>query len=199
MFVINAMQTQRSVPVWLNEEQLKQFKRVGKNVLISDKAVFYGADKIEIGDHVRIDDFCLLSSYGGFIKIGKRVHIAAGVKIYGSAGVEIGDYANISCNCTIFSASDDFSGEYLIGPTVPLTTRCVKARTIYIGPYSVMAAHCVLFPGAVLAAGVALGACAMLSKHTDPWKVYVGVPAKYLHDRKIDLLQLAEDLDKKEK
>ena len=38
------------------------FAAVGKNVLISDKASIYGAERIEIGNNVRIDDFCILSS-----------------------------------------------------------------------------------------------------------------------------------------
>ena len=42
----------------LNSEQIKNigFKTVGKNVLISDRASFYGAENIAIGDNVRIDD-----------------------------------------------------------------------------------------------------------------------------------------------
>lgn len=37
------------------------FKSCGKNVLISRKASIYSPAKIEIGDNVRIDDFCILS------------------------------------------------------------------------------------------------------------------------------------------
>jgi len=48
------------------------FKRLGVNVKISDKASIYDADKIEIGDHSRIDDFCILS---GNISLGSYNHI----------------------------------------------------------------------------------------------------------------------------
>jgi galactoside O-acetyltransferase len=43
-----------------SESKLKQlgFKSIGKNVLISKKASFYGINRIQIGDNVRIDDFC---------------------------------------------------------------------------------------------------------------------------------------------
>ena len=43
---------------WLNQKQLKkmQFKNLGENVLISDKAVIYNTELISIGDNSRIDD-----------------------------------------------------------------------------------------------------------------------------------------------
>ena len=48
---------------YLTEFELKEmgFKRLGKNVKISDKASIYNADQIEIGDNSRIDDFCVIS------------------------------------------------------------------------------------------------------------------------------------------
>ena len=60
---------------YLTEEELKAagFKKLGRNVKISDKASIYDADKMEIGDNSRIDDFCVVS---GNILIGKFVHIA---------------------------------------------------------------------------------------------------------------------------
>ena len=50
------------------------FKSIGKNVLISRKASIYGADKIEIGNNVRIDDFCVLSSGDDGFLIGNNIH-----------------------------------------------------------------------------------------------------------------------------
>ena len=39
------------------------FASVGENVQISNKACFYGAAKMRIGSHVRIDDFCILGIF----------------------------------------------------------------------------------------------------------------------------------------
>ena len=48
---------------YYTEEQLKSmnFGFLGKNVRISDKAVFYDSHLQKIGDHARIDDFAVLS------------------------------------------------------------------------------------------------------------------------------------------
>ena len=73
---------------FFNEEELNKmgFKSIGKNVLISKKASIYSPEKIKIGDHVRIDDFTILS---GNITIGNYVHISAYVALYGRFGIEI--------------------------------------------------------------------------------------------------------------
>ena len=46
-----------------SEEELQQmgFAHVGHDVMISRKASIYGASNIWIGNHVRVDDFCVLS------------------------------------------------------------------------------------------------------------------------------------------
>jgi len=61
---------------FLSKNELRQvgFARYGRNVLISRKVSFYYPEKIEIGNNVRIDDFCILS---GHIVMGNYIHIAA--------------------------------------------------------------------------------------------------------------------------
>lgn len=46
-----------------SDEELQQmgFAHVGHDVMISRKASIYGASNIWIGNHVRVDDFCVLS------------------------------------------------------------------------------------------------------------------------------------------
>lgn len=87
------------------------FKHIGERCLISRYARFYGADKISIGDNVRIDDFCILS---GEITIGSNVHISAYVALYGANGIVLEDCTGISPRSTIFSAMDDFSEIFLL-------------------------------------------------------------------------------------
>lgn len=48
---------------------------------------------MEIGNDVRIDDFCILS---GNIPIGNFVHIACYTSLIGRGGIWIGDYVGIS-------------------------------------------------------------------------------------------------------
>ena len=80
----------------LKKEELKKFKYVGKNVLISSLASIHNPENISIGDYSRIDDFCILSAGEGGISIGRNVHIAVYVSLIGKENIHIDDFAGIS-------------------------------------------------------------------------------------------------------
>jgi len=104
---------------FLSQEQLEemQFKSLGVNVKISDKASIYDSDQIEIGDHSRIDDFCVVS---GKVKIGRNVHIAIFCNVAGGEkGIHLDDFSGLAYGCHVFTQSDDYSGKTLTNPTVP--------------------------------------------------------------------------------
>ncbi len=65
-----------------SKDELKEIglKSYGKNVLISRKCSIYGTGNMEIGNHVRMDDFCILS---GKIVLKNFIHIAAFSALYG--------------------------------------------------------------------------------------------------------------------
>ena len=94
---------QNNMTSFYDENELKEigFKSYGENVKISRKSSIYGAEKISIGNNVRIDDFCILS---GQIKLGNYIHIAAYSALYGGEdGIVIKDFANISSRVSIYS------------------------------------------------------------------------------------------------
>ena len=65
----------------MDSDELKamDFKHVGSGVRVSNRASFYGAEQISIGDGSRIDDFVVLSAGAGGISIGRNVHVAVRV------------------------------------------------------------------------------------------------------------------------
>ena len=65
-----------------SDEELQQmgFAHVGHDVMISRKASIYGASNIWIGNHVRVDDFCVLS---GKITFGNYIHVAVTTTLFG--------------------------------------------------------------------------------------------------------------------
>lgn len=52
---------------WYSGEELSHmgFASLGKEVKLSRRAALYGIERIAIGDHSRIDDFCVLSAGTG--------------------------------------------------------------------------------------------------------------------------------------
>jgi len=163
------------------------FKSLGRNVLISRFAHFFGEENIEIGNYVRIDDFCILS---GNIRLGNHIHISAYCGLYGKFGIEMEDYTGLSPRCTVFSASDDFSGNSLIGPMVDEKFTYITGSKVLIRKYSQVGCNCVIFPGVTINEGVAVGAMSLIINSLEPWKIYKGIPAAPLKDRSRKLLDL---------
>ncbi|MEG2082634.1 MAG: acyltransferase [Oscillospiraceae bacterium] len=175
-------------------EELKEFgfKHVGENVLISKKASLYDTAQMSFGHDIRIDDFCILV---GKITMGNYIHIAPFAGLHGSGGGEVvlEDFCSVASQSSIYSGSDDFSGNAMVNPMVPEKFRNTITSKIVLGKYSVVGLNCVLLPGAFLAEGSSLGAMSLLTKATDPWGVHVGIPAKRIKDRSQKIIALEKD------
>ena len=174
-----------------SEEELKSlgFKSCGENVLISRFARFYGISNMEIGNNVRIDDFCILS---GKIKIGNYVHISAYTALYGSQGIEINDYCGCSARSIIYSAMDDFSGEYMIGPMVPDDLTNVTGGPVILEKYVQLGANTTVMPNLKIGEGAVTGSCTLVRHDVEPWTVNIGIPSKVLKRRKDNPKELSK-------
>lgn len=167
------------------------FKMVGVNVKISNKASIYNPELIEIGDNSRVDDFCLLS---GRIKIGRNVHIAAFCNIAGGElGVVMEDFSGLAYGCQVFTQSDDYSGRTMTNPTVPKKYKREIIKTVKICRHVIIGTNSIVMPGVTIAEGCSVGAMTMVTKSTEPWGIYFGIPAKKIKSRRADLLSLESE------
>lgn len=172
-----------------SREQLERlgFKTLGNNVLVSDKASIYNQSEIDLGDNTRIDDFCVIS---GKVSIGRNVHIAVFCNVAGGEkGIVIEDFSGLAYGCQVFSQSDDYSGMSLTNPTVPSCYKNETKKPVHIGRHCIIGASSIILPGVRLAEGTSVGAMTMVTKDTEPWAIYFGIPAKRLRIRKRDLLE----------
>lgn len=181
---------------FLTEDQLANLglKSYGDDVLISDKASIYSPELISIGNNVRIDDFCILS---GNIILGSYIHISAYSALYGKFGIEMQDYTGLSPRCTIFSASDDFTGNYLISPMVPDEYTNVVGGKVSINRFSQIGAGTTILPNVTIGEGVAVGAMSLINKALVPWTIYAGIPVKPIKKRSQNLLKFAQEIEHK--
>ena len=167
------------------------FKFLGENVLISDKASIYDYRSIEIGDNSRIDDFCVIS---GKVSIGRKVHIAVFCNVAGGEeGIVLEDFSGLAYGCHIFTQSDDYSGRTMTNPTIPDKFKKETKASVRIGKHSIVGTASVILPGVVLAEGTSVGAMTMVTKSTEPWSIYFGIPAKKIKNRRRDLLELENE------
>ena len=165
-------------------------KSYGKNVLISRYARINNPGNISIGNNVRIDDFCILSAGSEPFILEDYIHISAGVYIYGQSGFHMKSFSNISCGCKIFTQSDTFDGDFLIGPTIPIEHRHVYGSSLVIERYVIIGAGCTVLPEAKFGEGVAIGANSLVKKECIEWSMYVGTPLKFIKQRSKNLLNI---------
>ena len=174
-------------------EELKKMgiAKFGEDVLISRKASLYMTDKMEFGNHVRIDDFCHLS---GKIIIGNNVHIAPYVNLVGgNAGIIIDDFCGISAKGSVYAITDDYSGKALTNPTIPDKYKAVEQETVILNKHALIGVGSVILPGVIVGEGTSVGAMSLVNRSLDSWGMYVGIPCKKISDRKKDLLKFEEE------
>ena len=164
------------------------FRAVGADVNISDASRFYNAQAIEIADHVRIDDFCILSAGAGGIRIGRYVHIGCYASLIGKEEITLEDFSGLSGRVSLYSSSDDYSGEWLTNPTVPDELRKANHGPVRIGRHAIIGSGAVVLPGVSVGEGAAVGALTLVARDLDPFTTYLGVPARKVGERSRDLL-----------
>lgn len=185
---------------YLTSEDLKEFgfKRLGRNVRISSDARIYGQENISLGDNIRIDDFTTLSGATGSIEIGNYVFIARGCHLSGTLGIRMQDFSSMAANTVIYSASDDYGGDYMTAQAIPqeFTTRI--GGMVDIGKHVIIGSGCTICGPSVIGEGCSIGSMTLVIGDLEPWGIYVGIPAKRLKERKRNLLELQDRLLKQQ-
>ena len=87
------------------------------------------------------------SSLSGPIKIGSHVHIAAYTALYGGGGITLCDFCNLSSRVSIYSVSDDYSGETMTNPTIPEEFKIVDRAPVVLGRHVIVGSGTVVLPG----------------------------------------------------
>jgi len=171
-------------------------KKCGLDVVISENVEVIRPQLVEIGNHVAIDSgfYCTTA-----LSTGDYIHIAPQVVIIGgkNASLKMGNFTNISVGGRIICGSDEFLGEGLItAPGIPNQFRDnLIIEPIIFEDFANVGANVTICPGVTLAKGSVIGACSLVTKNTEPWTIYTGIPAKPLKIRRKDkIIQYAKEM-----
>jgi len=163
---------------FLSQQELDALglRACGRDVKISRFANLYAPGSLSIGDHSRIDDFCILS---GDITLGVCVHVAPQCLLFGASGLVLEDFSGLSSRVAIYTESEDYvAGNSLTNPTVPAPFRkVVDAGAVRLGRHAIVGCGAVILPGASLGEGTSIGALSLVRGQLEPWSVYAGNPA----------------------
>lgn len=182
---------------FLSFEDLREigFKSLGENVKVSVLAKFYNPSQIELGSHVRIDDFAIISAGAEGIKIGNYVHIACMCGLMGAKRIEMKDFSGLSSRVFLYSSSDDYSGESLTNPTTPDDLKSLSEGPVTLGRHVIVGTCATLLPGVSIGDGAAVGAYALVNSDVSESVVVAGQPAREIKKRSATLFELEKRIN----
>ncbi len=140
-----------------------------------------GSGRLELAAEVDVYPGGYLSVGGenGLISVGRKSHFAAGCAIYGGGGVRLGAYCNIAAHVVITSVQHDPRRHDRPMALAPATSAPITlADDVWLG------ANSTVVQGVTIAEGCILGANGVLTRDTEPFGIYAGVPARRISDRR---------------
>jgi acetyltransferase-like isoleucine patch superfamily enzyme len=170
------------------------FKSVGENVMIAKNATIIGIHNVAIGSNVRIDANVAIIASQGFLRLGSFIHIGGACHLSCGGGVTMEDFSGLSQGVRIYSITDDYSGGSLTNPTVPSKFLNPTIARVRLGRHVIVGSGSVVLPGIDVGEGTAIGALSLVTRSTDEWSIYSGVPATRRKDRSRTLLKMERDL-----
>jgi acetyltransferase-like isoleucine patch superfamily enzyme len=184
---------------FLSDDELSAlpFAAIGEDVMIDSSVRLIGIENISLGSHVRIDAGTIIVATGP-VAIGSRVHIAANCYLEGKSGIRIADFVGLSGFVSLYSVSDDYSGASLTNPMTPERFKVIQSGQIVLERHAIVGTKATVLPGVIIGEGAAVSAHALVVKHVPPWTIYGGTPARYIKQRKRDLLEFERALVKDE-
>tara|TARA_Y100001973_G_scaffold33653_1_gene50714 strand:- start:22405 stop:22971 length:567 start_codon:yes stop_codon:yes gene_type:complete len=169
------------------------FKELGDNVKIAKNCIIIGPENISIGSNVQIDGGVYIIAATGYMEIGNHIHISANCYFSCSGGIILKDYCGLASRVTIYSSSDDYTGEYLTNPTVPQEFRKLYPELVTLGEHVIIGTGTAVLPGSNIGQGCSVGAMSLVTRNLEEWGVYFGSPAKRIKNRKKDLLKYCQN------
>ena len=165
------------------------FRSIGRNVKIDRNCTIIGLENIFIGSNVRIDGFCtLIAADSGRLEIGSYVHIAAYCSLSAGEGIKLCDFSGLSQRVSIYTRSDDYSGEYLTNPTVPAMFTGGTRGSVEIGRHTIIGSGSTILPSVQIGEGSSVGAHSLVTRSLEGWGVYFGQPVKRIKARSKNML-----------
>jgi acetyltransferase-like isoleucine patch superfamily enzyme len=179
------------------------FRQCGPGLILGRGVTIRHADKIRLGRHVVIDDFCVLDGRGageegliledevivnrgtivqskfGPVRIGSGTNIGAGSHLCAMGGIDIGEAVLITGNCTISG------GRY---HTEALDVPIMQQGAYTHGPISIgrgcwLGMKVLVLDGVRIGQGCAIGAGAVVNRDLPDYAVAAGVPAEVIRIR----------------
>lgn len=154
---------------------------IGANAIIESNVTintYIGGGTIKIGKNCELRKGCQLLSYGGTLIIGNYVSVNPYTLIYGQGNVIIGNYVRIAAHCVLIPSNHIFED-----PVRPIYFQGLMNKGIKIEDDVWIGCGARILDGVTIAKGCVIGAGSVVTKSTEAYGVYAGVPAVKIKSR----------------
>lgn len=157
--------------------------RIGDHVTFSAYTIVTGTGRLLIDDHVGfyVNTCIELGREGddGVLKVGHHSHFAPGCLLYGNGGLDIGPYCNIAAHTVFATPGHDHRHPETPMALLPDRLGPIRlVRDVWIG------ANATVTMNTTIAEGCVIGANAVVTRDTEPYGIYAGVPARRIAKRR---------------
>lgn len=142
----------------------------------SDPRQFAG--QIRLGAGTVIQPYAYLLSDGGSLTLGEHCSVNAFCFLHATGGLSIGNYVRIAAHTVIVTSAHRFDD-----PTRPIHAQGNTLEPVVIEDDVWIGAGVRIRGGVRIARGGVIGAGAVVTRDTEPWGVYAGVPARLIRKR----------------
>tara|TARA_B100000902_G_scaffold373870_1_gene402287 strand:- start:474 stop:1160 length:687 start_codon:yes stop_codon:yes gene_type:complete len=162
------------------------FKKMGDDVLIDTGVIFNGAHNVSCGNRVWIDSYTLISMPISEIEIGNNIHIHSHIYMGGREKITINDNAGISSGSKLFTGGMKIVDreKTLFHPLIKdIDPETINSGPIVVGENSMILSNCVISPNTNIGKGSIVLSGSFLTKSTEPYSIFAGVPASQIGNR----------------
>lgn len=152
---------------------------IGRRCVIHPSAVLKRrGGSITLGAKCEIHRGAQLLAFGGKIELGDDCSVNPGCILYGLGGLKIGSHVRIAAHTIIVPANHVFAD-----PARLIRDQGETKQGVTIGDDVWLGARVTVLDGVHIAKGCVIGAGAVVTASTEPYGVYVGVPARLVKRR----------------
>lgn len=153
--------------------------RLGNDVSFWPNGYIHGPGRLIVGHNVEFhpNNFLSLGGKNGLMEIGSRTHFAPGCALYGHGELRVGEGCAVAAHAVITTVGHDHRIPDRMLVDTSRSAPITLIRDIWIG------ANATVVSGVTVAEGCVIGAGAVVTRDTEPYGVYMGVPARLAYIR----------------
>ena len=157
----------------------RDFKSIGRDVIIEPGARIFLARFIELGDDVYIGHDSILKGYFDHrFVIGAGTWIGPQCFLYASGGIKIGARVGIGPKVTIITSQHDTADI-----SIPILHAPLRHAPVEVGDGADIGCGTIILPGVTIGQGAQVGAGSVVTHDIPGFTIAAGVPASVVRKR----------------